>query len=78
MVLYERQEMSNETFSDGDEAERCAESWVNGNLSFVREWVEAHVDRRAFSVDVVSHCSVIRNISMAEAWRRFDRLMDQS
>jgi len=75
MVLYERQKMNKETFSDVDEAERCAESWINGNLSFVREWIRSDGHDIGFARKVIDAYVDLADVSLEVGWEAYDRLM---
>lgn len=76
MVLYERQKMSKETFSDDDEAVRCAESWINGNLSFVRDWIRSDGHDIGFAREVLDAYVALSGASLAGGWEAYDRLME--
>ena len=69
--------MSNNNFSpiDGDEALRCAESWYNGNLTFVKEWITAE-DNNGFTNLVVQHLAGLLE-STTEAWIRYGNMFDE-
>lgn len=70
--------MPNNNFSpiDGDEALRCAESWYNGNLTFVKEWITAE-DNNGFTNLVVQHLAGWLG-STTEAWIRYGNMFDDA